>query len=185
MTLAPKLTSGNTTVTLGAPQSDSGITVNVTGTTITALQQGAVTITAGATPGFFHYSMTGTDTLGVAQNQGGWIVVGSPPAALAKQSGDGQSGTAGTTLPIALTVTFSPGQSGGSSASNAPILFTTDSGSLGANGSSGSIIIVPTDNSGTAAVTLTLPSSPGTVHVTAEGPYGLGHPVVTFTETAQ
>jgi len=34
-------------------------------------------------------------------------------------------------------------------------------------------------------VVLTLPSSAGTVQVTAQGPYGLGHPVVTFTETAQ
>jgi hypothetical protein len=32
---------------------------------------------------------------------------------------------------------------------------------------------------------LTLPGQAGTVHVTAEGPFGLGHPVVTFTETVQ
>jgi hypothetical protein len=32
---------------------------------------------------------------------------------------------------------------------------------------------------------LTLPATAGAVHVTAEGQYGLGHPVVTFTETAQ
>jgi hypothetical protein len=35
-----------------------------------------------------------------------------------------------------------------------------------------------------AKVTLTLPGTPGPVTVTAEGPYGLGHPVVTFNETA-
>jgi hypothetical protein len=32
---------------------------------------------------------------------------------------------------------------------------------------------------------LTLPASAGTVHVTADGPYGLGHPVAVFTETTQ
>jgi hypothetical protein len=32
---------------------------------------------------------------------------------------------------------------------------------------------------------LTLPSPAGTVHVTAEGQYGLGHPVAAFTETAE
>jgi len=37
--------------------------------------------------------------------------------------------------------------------------------------------------SGNAAVVLTLPQSAGTVHVTAEGPYGLGHPDVVFSET--
>jgi hypothetical protein len=44
---------------------------------------------------------------------------------------------------------------------------------------------VVTDDNGNAPVVLTLPSSPGTVKVTAEGEYALGHPVVTFTETAQ
>jgi hypothetical protein len=34
-------------------------------------------------------------------------------------------------------------------------------------------------------VVLTLPATPGAVHMTAEGPVGLGHPVVTFTETSQ
>ena len=38
---------------------------------------------------------------------------------------------------------------------------------------------------GKASVVLTLPSSPGTVHVKAEGQYALGHPAVVFTETAQ
>ena len=45
--------------------------------------------------------------------------------------------------------------------------------------------IVVTNSSGKATVTLTLPSSAGTVHVTAQGPYGLGHPTAAFTETAQ
>jgi hypothetical protein len=45
--------------------------------------------------------------------------------------------------------------------------------------------LVTTDSSGNAAVVLTLPQSAGTVHVTAEGPYGLGHPEVVFTETVE
>jgi len=32
---------------------------------------------------------------------------------------------------------------------------------------------------------LTLPPNSGTVHVIAEGQFGLGHPVAKFTETAQ
>jgi hypothetical protein len=72
---------------------------------------------------------------------------------------------------------LSPGNSGGSSGTGADILFTADSGTLSSR-------MVTTDPSGNAAVVLTLPGS-GTVHVTAEGPFGLGHPVVTFTETVQ
>jgi hypothetical protein len=45
--------------------------------------------------------------------------------------------------------------------------------------------IVDTDSNGKATVVLTLPSTPQTVHVSAEGHYALGHPMVTFTETAQ
>jgi hypothetical protein len=45
--------------------------------------------------------------------------------------------------------------------------------------------IVTTNSSGVAAVTLSLPANSATVHVTADGPFGLGHPKVTFTETAQ
>jgi hypothetical protein len=76
-----------------------------------------------------------------------------------------------------LAVTLNPGSSGGSAA-GATILFTTTGGSLSSR-------TVVTDSSGNAPVVLTLPSSPGTVHVTAEGPYGLGHPETIFTETVQ
>ena len=101
-------------------------------------------------------------------------MVGNPAATFTKQ-GDNQSGAHGTTLN--LLVTLQPGQSGGS-ASGGTVFFTTDAGSL-------STRLVTTDSTGKASVTLTLPAKPGMVHVTAEGPFGLGHPVVTFTETAQ
>jgi hypothetical protein len=58
------------------------------------------------------------------------------------------------------------------------VLFTASAGTLSSR-------TVTTNSSGTAAVVLTLPPNAGAVQVTAEGPYGLGHPVVTFTETAQ
>ena len=45
---------------------------------------GVVTVTAGATPGFYHFSVTGTDNSGTQQTQGGWIVVGNPAATLTK-----------------------------------------------------------------------------------------------------
>jgi hypothetical protein len=131
-------------------------------------------VTAGSTPGFYHYTLPGIDNAGVTQNEGGWIVVGKPAATLAK-SGDNQTGTHGTTLN--LSVTISPGSSGGT-ATGASILFSTDAGTLSSR-------IVTTNASGVAAVVLTLPASAGAVHVTAEGPVGLGHPVATFLETSQ
>jgi hypothetical protein len=172
--LQPEILSGSGTVTLGTPQSDSGIVVTVTQGHLSSGQNGSITVTAGQTPGFYHFTVPSTDNAGVSQKQSGWIVVGNPPATLTK-TGDNQSGPPGGQLNLA--VTLNPGSSGGS-APGATILFTTTAGSLSSR-------TVVTNSSGSAPVVLTLPSSPGTVHVTAEGPYGLGHPVATFTETAQ
>ena len=172
--LHPKLISGSATVTLGSPQSDSGITLAVTQPTVSKSEQGSITVTAGTTPGFYHYSVPSEDSTGFSQTEGGWILVGNPPASLGK-TGDQQKGPAGTQLN--LSVTLNAGQSGGSAAGGT-IFFTTSAGTLSSR-------TVVTNSSGVAPVVLTLPSSPGTVRVTAEGQYGLGHPVVTFTETAQ
>jgi hypothetical protein len=174
VTLSPKITSGTATVTLGTPTFDSGISLVVSQPTLSAGHSGRITVTAGSTPGFYHYSVPSTDTSGVAQQQGGWILVGNPPASLTK-TGDKQKGAAGSQL--TLSVTLSPGQSGGS-ASGGTVFFTASSGLLSSR-------IVATDSTGKASVVLTLPSTAGTVHVTAEGQYALGHPQVTFTETAQ
>ncbi len=174
VTLSPKITSGTATVTLGTPTFDSGISLVVSQPTLSAGHSGRITVTAGSTPGFYHYSVPSTDTNGVAQQQGGWILVGNPSASLTK-TGDNQKGAAGSQL--TLSVTLSPGQSGGS-ASGGTVFFTASSGLLSSR-------IVTTDSTGKASVVLTLPSVAGTVHVTAEGQYALGHPQVTFTETAQ
>jgi hypothetical protein len=45
-------------------------------------------------------------------------------------------------------------------------------------------VIAQTNSSGIASVTLTLPSSPGAVTVTAQDQFALGGASVTFTETA-
>jgi hypothetical protein len=172
--LQPKITSGTATVTLGTPQSDSGITVTVTQPSLSKGHNGKVTVTAGTTPGFYHYSVSSTDTTGIAQQQGGWILVGNPPASFTK-TGDNQKGAAGSQL--TLSVTLIPGQSGGSTAGGT-VLFTTNAGKLSSR-------MVTTDSTGKAVVVLTLPSTTRSVRVTAEGQYALGHPVVTFTETAQ
>jgi hypothetical protein len=119
-------------------------------------------------PGFCHFTVTGSDGT-ATQTQGGWIVVGNPAATITK-TGDQQTGNT-----LTLTATLVPGASGGT-ASGATIFFSTDNGNLSQR-------LVTTDSSGKATVTLTLSS--GTATVTAEGPYGLGHPVATFTETAQ
>jgi hypothetical protein len=174
VTLNPKITSGTATVTLGTPTSDTGISLVVAQPTLSAGHSGRITVTAGSTPGFYHYSVLSTDTSGVAQQQGGWILVGNPPATLTK-TGDNQKGAAGTQL--TLSVTLNPGQSGGS-ASGGTVFFTASAGTLSSR-------IVTTDSTGKASVVLTLPPRAGTVHVTAEGQYALGHPQVTFTETAQ
>ena len=188
VTLNPKLLLGSTgTITLGSPSSDAGITVTVTQSTVSTHQLGSVLVTAGSTPGFYHFSIPASD----GTTQGGWIVVGNPAAALAKTAGDAQTGTVGTVLPLDLTVTLTPGSSGGTT-NGASVFFTTTAGSLTnvAVGSekifTGSKVIAVTDSSGVAKVTLTLPATAGVVTVTAEGPYGLGHPVIpSFTETAQ
>ena len=193
VTLAPKITSGSTNFTLSSAVVDAfegatactGETISLTTAAITPAQPGEITVNAGNTPGFCHFTVTGTDGT-VTQTQGGWIVVGNAAAGLSKTSGDGQTGPKGTVLPQALTVTLTPGGSGGSN-TGASILFTASAGSLSNGSSSGSKVIAVTNGSGVASVTLTLPSTAEPVSVTAEGPYGIGHPVVTpaFTETSQ
>jgi hypothetical protein len=78
-----------------------------------------ITVTAPTTPGFCHYTVTGSD--GTVTTQGGWIVVGNPAATLTT-SGSGRFGTHGTTLSSPLTVTLNPGLSG-EYASGAGIFF--------------------------------------------------------------
>ncbi len=187
--LAPVIVGGSGTVTLGSASFDEnytsagkqagagGSTIAVTSSTVTSSMAGAINVTAGSTPGLYHFNVTGTDGPGVAQTQGGWIVVGNPAATLTK-TGDGQSGTHGTML--TLSVTLNPGSSGGTN-TGASIFFTTDAGNFAGAGSQ----IVQTNSSGVATAVLTLPATAGTVHVSAEGPFGLGHPVVNFTETSQ
>jgi hypothetical protein len=79
-------------------------------------------------------------------------------------------------------VILSPGQSGGS-ANGAGILFTTSAGTLSNGTSSESSVIATTNSSGVASVTLTLPSTKGTVTITAQDQFALGGTSVTFTET--
>jgi hypothetical protein len=192
VTLNPTMTSGSGNVTLGSAVFDAyeGVaacsgTLNITNSAISTGSPGAIAVTAGTTPGFCHFTVTGTDSA-ATQSQGGWIVVGNPAATLATTTGDAQTGTQGTQLPVPLTLTLTPGQSGGT-ANGASVLLTASPGASLSDGiHSGSKIIVVTNSSGvTPAVTLTLPSTAAPVTVTAEGPFGLGHPVVTFTETAQ
>jgi len=173
-TLQPKIVSGSGSVMLGTPQFDNGITLVVTQPNVTTSQDGSISVTAGSTPGFYQFTVPSTDNAGVAQTQSGWIVVGNPPATFTK-TGDHQKGAPGSNLN--LSVTLFAGKSGGSAAGGT-VLFTTDSGTLSSR-------LVTTDSSGSAPVVLTLPANPGTVHVTAEGQFGLGHPVAKFTEIAQ
>ena len=179
--LDPVVTSGSGTITLTNAVFDSyqgtaacaGGSIVLTNAVVKSTENSILTVNAGNTPGFCHFTVTGTDGT-VTQTQGGWIVVGNPPATFTK-AGDGQTRTAGSQ--VALSVTLNAGSSGGAK-NGASVYFTTDGGTLSAP-------IVVTDSNGKASVMLTLPASAGAVHVRAEGPFGLGHPVATFTETAQ
>ena len=187
-TLHPAINSGSATVTLSSPVFDaydgapacSG-TLTLSNATITTTQPGTITVIAGNTPGFCHFTVTGNDGT-ATQTEGGWIVVGNSPASLTP-SGNNQSGSAGTSLSQPLAVTLAAGQSGGS-ASGAGIRFTTSAGVLSNGTTSGTSVIAQTNSSGIASVTLTLPSSPGAVTVTAQDQFALGGASVTFTETA-
>jgi Glycoside hydrolase family 44 len=172
--LHPKITSGTATVTLGTPTADTGVIAVVTQPSVSKGHNGSITLTGGSTPGFYHYSVPSTDSNGIAQQQSGWILVGNPSATLVK-TGDNQTAKAGSNL--TLSVSLNPAQSGGS-ASGATVFFTATAGTLSSR-------IVTTDSTGKASVILTLPLTAQKVHVTAEGQYALGHPQVTFTETAQ
>jgi hypothetical protein len=197
ITLAPKLVSGSATVTLSSAVFDSyagaatcGGSTSITNGTVASGSPGSIILTAPANAGFCHFSVSASD----GTTQGGWLVVGNPAAILAKSSGDAQSGTHGTTLPVNLSVTLSPGSSGGT-ATGASVLFTISSATGGSLSNvlagsekafTGTKVIAVTNSSGVASVTLTLPATAGPVTVHAEGPYGLGHPVVPtdFNETA-
>ena len=187
--LQPKITSGTASVTLSSAVFDSfegstacAGTLSLTNSVITTTQTGTITVNAGTTPGFCHFTVTGSDGT-VTQTQGGWIVVGNPAATFSSTAGGGQSGSPGMALPDPLTVTLSAGSSGGTN-TGASVLFSTDGGSLSNGTTSGAKVIAITNSSGVASVTLTLPNAASTVNVTAEGPYGLGHPTATFTETS-
>ena len=188
-TLSPAITSGTSKVTLtsavfdsyeGAPACSG--TLALTNATITTTQPATITVNAGGTPGFCHFTVTGSDSA-ATQTKGGWMIVGNPPATLT-QSGNKQSGSAGTALSQPLTVTLAPGQSGGS-ANGAGILFTSSAGTLSNGTTTGTSVIAVTNSSGVASVTLTLPSSKGPVTVTAQDQFALGGASVTFIETAQ
>ena len=188
VTLNPVITGGSGTVNIFNAAFNSfegtsacaGASIDITNAVVQSTKNAVLTVNAGSTPGFCHFTVQGRDGT-ATQSQDGWVVVGNPAATLAKTSGDGQIGTKGSTLPTPLKISLNAGQSGGS-AGGASILFTASAGSLNASGNK---VIAVTDSNGVASVTLTLPASAQTVTVTAEGPYGLGHPMATFAETAQ
>ncbi len=188
----PSLTGGSAgTVTLSGVTADAGITATISQASLSAQQGGTVglTVAAGTQPGFYHFQVTGADSSGVTTTQDGLVEVGNPPATLTA-SGDLQSAPAGANLTLGVSV--NPGSSG-ATASGIDVLFSTSAGTLAASSgetvvgqsADGSKIIVTSGGTGAATVVLTLPATAGTVNVQAEGPYPVGHPVYSFTETAQ
>jgi hypothetical protein len=187
--LHPKLISGSAPATLTSAVFDTyeGAgpcrgSLQLANPKITAAEPATITVKAGYRPAFCHYTVTGTDGT-VTQTQGGWIVVGRPSGTLTAE-GDNQFAAAGKNLPKPLTVTIDPGDSG-ATPEGAEILFSTSAGTLTSGKASGSRIIALTNANGTASVTLTLPSSKGTVKVTAQDQFALGGRSVTFAATAK
>jgi hypothetical protein len=186
--LTPVITSGTANVTLTSAVFDayegasacSG-TLGLANATITPSLPAMITVKPGGTPGFCHYTVTGNDGA-ATETQGGWIVVGNPAATLA-QGGNNQSAGAGTALAQPLTITLTPGLSGGTQ-TGAGFLFTTSAGTLSNGTTSGTSVIATTNASGVASVTLTLPATKGPVTVTAQDQFALGGETVTFTATA-
>ena len=188
--LNPRITSGLAPVTLTSAVFDAfeGASVcrgslTLTNATITTATLADIAVKPGNTPGFCHFTVTGSDGT-ATQTQGGWIVVGKPVATLAVTRGNRQSGRLGTALAQPLAVTLSSIPSGFTN-TGASILFTTSDGTLSKGTSSGTKVIATTNSSGTASVTLTLPHSKGTVTVTAQDEFALGGALVTFTEIAK
>jgi hypothetical protein len=187
--LHPKIESGMANVTLSSAVFDafegasacSG-SLTLTNATITPTTPAVISVNPGSTPGFCHYTVTGNDGVST-QTEGGWIVVGQPAATFAISGGNNQSGSTGTALAHALSVTLSSIPAGFLS-SNADILFTTSAGSLSNGTTSGTSVISTTNSSGVASVTLTLPPTAGVVTVTAQDQFALGGASVNFTETA-
>src|SRR5260370_21114573 len=177
--LNPKIVSGTANITLNSAVFDAfeGATacngsLTLTNPTIAATTPATITVNPGSTSNFCHYTVTGSDGT-ATQTQGGWIVVGKPAATFAVQSGNNQSGSAGTALlrSLALTLTSVPS---GFANTGAGILFTPSAGTLSNGTTSGASVIATTNSSGTASVTLTLPSTKGTVTVTAQDQFALG-----------
>jgi hypothetical protein len=188
-TLNPAISSGSANVTLTSAVFDayegvaacSGGSIALTTATLTPAQWGTITVTAPSTTGFCHFTVTGSDGT-ATETQGGWLIVGNPPATLT-QGGNNQSASAGTALTNPLTVTINPGQSGGTM-TGAGFLFTTSGGTLSNGTTSGASVIATTDASGVASVTLMLPATKGPVTITAQDMMALGGATVTFSATA-
>ena len=203
VTLAPTLLSG-TSVTLQSATFNSGYTaggtISISQAQVTASQNGAISVNAGTTPGFYQFSVTGVDSSGVTQTKNGWIVIGNPSATLTNNNTPA-TGAGGTQ--VTLSVTLNPLTSIGSPACGSPpcgptyaagasVLFTVNAGSLSGgvypvNSTSSTMQqIAVVDSNGHASVKLTLPATSGAqVTVTAEGPYALGHPVLPLAITVQ
>ena len=179
VTIAPIVTSGTGSVTLTAASGTGGVTLALTQPKLmppsSATSAAAVvTIKTPANPGLYSFTVTGKDSGGAIQTQQG-CVLATVPAAKLNKSGDNQSAHRGSK--INLTATFVPGAST-ASAGGVDLLFTTTADTLNAR-------ILRTSSNGNATVTLTLPTTPGKVTVTAVGPVFWGTPLATFTATAQ
>jgi len=174
VTIAPAIVSGTGTVRLTAASAATGLGVTLTQPKLGIGSNGLVTIKTPSAPGLYRFAVAGVDANNTPQEQFGWVIVGNAAATLTK-TGDNQSASRGK--PLTLTATFVPGSSG-ASAGNVSILFTTSAGTLSSK-------VVRTGLSGQATVTLTLPSTPGKVTVTARAPIPWGGARAVFTETAQ
>lgn len=154
---------GNATAGAVSWSSDNTSVATVNGGgAVSGIAEGAATITASSA------SLSDSGRVGV-------VAQASPVATtLERQSGDGQSGTVGTTLPNPITVTLR--DQFGATMEGITVTWSSATGS-----GSASATTTSTDGSGQASVSWTLGDSPGTHQLTATVS---GLDPVTFTATA-
>ncbi len=143
--------------TFGSPTTVTGSNGQAS-STYTPTTSGTLTITA-SSPGYTSGIFTET-------------ITASNPT-LTATAGNNQTGSAGTTLPVALTVTATQG---GNPVQGVTVTFNDN----GAGGTFGTPTAV-TGSNGTASSTYTLPSTAKTISITASA---TGYTSATFTETS-
>jgi hypothetical protein len=158
--------------------------LTLTDATITPPSRPSITVNPGSIPGFCHYTVTGNDGTSPRRPRADGSSSANPPAFRRRgnnQTGMRRNGSVEAAEP-SRSILASPAEP--PRPAGASVLFTTSQARSPMARPAEASVIATTNASGVASVTLTLPSSKGTVTVTAQDQFALGGASVTFTETA-